>query len=258
LQGDNLSTLIKLRDASTVEADRNRLSVVLAYAYAAQERWAELLPVAEALTQSSPDSLIAFNFAVQAYTGLKHLGDWQKLVDSRLEKYPDEVEYKRSKAQLAQYQGDVSTLQKVIKPLIDSGKASDQDLNLYAWSALLLPGPISPDAVEAAERANTNTKSSNFPILHTLACLYAYTGKTTQARELLLKAMDAAALEEPNSEIWFGLGELAEQYGELATAQTLYSRIEKPKVDVSGTSYMLAQQRLVALKSVITAKGSGN
>jgi transglutaminase-like putative cysteine protease/tetratricopeptide (TPR) repeat protein len=259
LKGDYLTSLVRIRDASRVEADVTRLNLVLAHAYAAQERWAELLPVAEVLMKSAPDSLKAFGFAVQAYTGLKRWDDWQKLVEARLQKNADEVEYTRSAAQLARYRGDFAGAQKLIKPLMDRGKATDSDLNWYAWDALLLPDPISPDAIDAAERANDRTKNSNFGILHTLACLYAQSGKSAQARALLLKAMDAVPMEEPDSEIWFGFGKLAEQYGELQAAQAIYARVEKPATDGPGSSYSMAQQRLLVLRnaSVTSAKNAG-
>jgi tetratricopeptide (TPR) repeat protein len=249
LNGDYLSSFIKLRDATKAEADRTRLTLVLAYAYAAQERWSDLLPVSEELIKSAPDSLTAFNFAVKAYAGLKRLDDWQKLVQPRLEKHADEIEYTRSAAMLALYKDDVASSQKLLKRLMDRGTATDSDLNMYAWNALLVPGPIGPDALEAAERANDRTKSANFAILHTLACLYAQSGKGPQARELLLKAMDVASMEEPDSQIWFGFGMLAEQYGESKIAQLMYSRVEKPKIDGPSSTYSLAQSHLLALKN---------
>jgi len=122
-------------------------------------------------------------------------------------------------------------------------------LNLYAWYALLLPGPIQQDAIDAAQRGNDLTNNGNFAILHTLACVDAQAGKASQARDLLLKAMDVLRLEEPNSEIWFGFALIAEQYGVLDAAGKMYSRVEKPTVDYSGTSsYIIAQQHLATLR----------
>jgi Flp pilus assembly protein TadD len=125
-------------------------------------------------------------------------------------------------------------------------------MNEYAWNALLAP-PVDQDAIDTARRANDLTKNANFGILHTLACLYAETGQTSQARELLLKAMDTADLEEPNSEIWFGFGKIAEQYGESDAARSMYGRVQKNVTPYPGTSYVLAQQRLEALKPASAA-----
>ena len=119
---------------------------------------------------------------------------------------------------------------------------------LQAEYALLLPGPIEQSAIDVAQRANDLSKNANFAILHTLACVDAEAGKTSQARDLLLKAMDSLHLEEPNSEVWFGFALIAEQYGVLDAAEQMYSRVEKPKVDYPGTSYVIAQQHLTMLR----------
>jgi tetratricopeptide (TPR) repeat protein len=131
---------------------------------------------------------------------------------------------------------------------MDKGQATENDLNLYAWYALFLPGPIDPDAIAVAQRANDLSKNANFAVLHTLACVDAQAGKTSQSRDLLLKAMDASHMEEPNSEVWFGFALIAEQYGVLDAAQKMYQRVEKPKTDYPGATYGIAQERLAALR----------
>lgn len=85
---------------------------------------------------------------------------------------------------------------------------------------------------------------------HTLACVDAQAARTSQARDLLLKAMDALHLEEPNSEVWFGFAVIAEQYGVVDAAAKMYGRVEKPKVDYPGTSYVIAQEHLAALRGI--------
>ena len=91
------------------------------------------------------------------------------------------------------------------------------------------------------------SKNSNFSILHTLACVYAQAGKTSQAREYLLKAMDAAHMEEPDSAIWLGFALIAEQYGIFNAAGTMYRRVEKAKIEVPSSNYSVAQQHLAQL-----------
>jgi transglutaminase-like putative cysteine protease/tetratricopeptide (TPR) repeat protein len=247
LKDEYLSGLILARETARSDDDRRRLNLVLAHAYAAQERWTELLDVAEKLMASAPDSYLAFNFAGQAYVGLKRLDDWNNLLQSRLQKHRDDPEYIRSASRLAIYQHEFEKARGLIKTLMDRGKATENDMNSYAWSALLVPPP-DQDAIDAARRANDLTKNSNFAILHTLACLEAETGHTSQARELLLKAMDAADMEEPNSQVWFGFGKIAEQFGESDAAISMYGRVEKVDPYDPGTSYALALQRLQALR----------
>ena len=42
--------------------------------------------------------------------------------------------------------------------------------------------------------------------------------------------------------------QFAEQYGVLDAAEKMYSRVEKPKMDYPGTSYVIAQQHLTMLR----------
>ncbi|HLY97901.1 MAG TPA: DUF3857 domain-containing protein [Candidatus Angelobacter sp.] len=249
LKGQLLADLIQYRDQTKDDTERTRLNLVLAYAYAAQEQWPELQKTSGELLKSSPDSLVAFHFATSAYAGLKKLDDWGTLIQAVSQKHPDELEYTRSAATLALYNNDFAKARELMKGLMDRGRATSQDLNNYAWYALSLGKPPDQDAIDAAQRASQMSKNDSFGILHTLACLYAEAGKTTQAHELLLKAIEAAHEDEPNSEIWFGFGKIAEQYGELDAARALYGRMEKPKTIYPGSSYVLAQQRLAALQN---------
>jgi transglutaminase-like putative cysteine protease/Flp pilus assembly protein TadD len=249
LKGEYLADLIRARDAAKNDDDRRRLNLVLAHAYAAQQQWSKLLEVSEKLMASVPESYIAFHFVEQAYAGLNRLEDWDRLLQSRLQHHPDDAEYIRSASRLEVYYNRYEKARELLKGLIERGKATEIDMNGYAWDALLTSAPPDEDAVEMARRASDLTKNSNFSILHTLACLYADTGKGRQAREVLLKAMTAADLEEPNSAVWFGFGEIADQYGEIEAARTLYSRVEKSKMEAPGTNYSLAQKRLEALRA---------
>ena len=118
----------------------------------------------------------------------------------------------------------------------------------------MVSAPVDQDAIDVGVRANDLTKNDNFAILHTLACVYAQAGKISQAREVLLKAMETLHVEEPNSEIWFGFASIAEQYGSFDAADAMYRRVEKPQFDYPGTSYVISQQRLAGLRRNLTAK----
>ena len=254
-----LSALLQARDVAKSDADRNRLTLVIASAYAAQEKWTEMLEPVEQLMKAAPSSIRAFSLAIIAYKGLRQYDKWEKVAQEAIAKYPDEPVYVRASYELASYRGQFEKSREIIKSLLDKGQGTGDDMNQYAWYALLMPGPIDQASLDYAQRANDLTKNESFAILHTLACLDAAAGKTSQAHELLLKAMDALHIEEPNSEIWFGLASIAEQYGVVDAATTMYGRVEKPKVGYPGTSYVIAQRHLVALtgKPNVVAK-SGN
>jgi len=94
-------------------------------------------------------------------------------------------------------------------------------------------------------------------ILHTLACLYAETGKTKEAHDLLLRAMDELNLDEPNDDYWYAFGRIAEQLGELDVAIADYRKLEKPKIAMAipTSTYQLAQNRLNAMRAAGAATG---
>ena len=85
--------------------------------------------------------------------------------------------------------------------------------------------------------------------MHTLACLYAETGKTKEAHDLLLRGMDDLNLDEPNDAYWYAFGRIAEQYGEREIAIADYGKVKKPEqiLAVPTSSYRLAQMRLKVL-----------
>jgi len=72
---------------------------------------------------------------------------------------------------------------------------------------------VNADGAQAAQQSSMLSKNQNYGAIHTLACLYAAEGKTTEARQLLLQAMAAGQLAEPNSSIRYGFGSIYEQYG---------------------------------------------
>lgn len=247
LIGPHLAALIGFRDQTASQVERNGLNVVLAFAYQAQRRWPELAAVAQELMKAEPDSLIAFRFATTAFAGMKDFDSWEKLAHPRLEKHPDDPDYIRNAAELARYRGEIVKERELLKGLMDRGRATSGDLNWYSWDALFLSQAVDQESIEAAQRAGALTKDSSFGILHTLACLYAEQGKTTKARELLLQAMQANKMPEPDSSIWLGFAMIAEQYGEIEAAKTMYGRVEKLKVEVPGSNYSVAQAHLERL-----------
>ena len=242
-----LGDLKQARDAAKTDIERTRLTLVMAYAYSASKNWPELLSAAQELLKAAPSSVRAFNLLAAAYRQLKRYDNWDKLVQEKMRQYPDELAYPRSAAALEADRGQTEKSREILKGIIDKGKASEQDLNQYAWYALLLPNPITEETLDLAHRANDLGKNNNFNVLHTLACVYAQAGKTSQSREYLLKAMDVAQLEEPNSEVWFGFALIAEQYGAGDAAHSLYQRVAKPEFEYPGSSYALSQQHLAAL-----------
>jgi len=247
LKQQHLAELLRLRDSAKSVQDRKLLNLVLAYGYAAQDQWKELAPVAEELVKSEPESFLAFGFAAGVYAHSKNYDEWEKQLQARLQKHPDEIGYVRSAASLAMNRGDVRKSRELIKGLMDRGKATTSDLNSYSWRALYLSSATDQESIEAAERANDLSRKSNFSILHTLACVYAAAGKPGLGRETLLKAMDAGKLEEADASVWLAYGKIAQEYGEADAARMMFAKVEKPKVDNPDSNFQLAQHWLQTL-----------
>jgi tetratricopeptide (TPR) repeat protein len=161
----------------------------------------------------------------------------------------DDPETVRTIAQAYAYGYNYAQAQTYFHKLEDQGKATASDYNSMAWLSLY-HGPVDEAAIHDAEQANLLTKSGSFAILHTLACLYAATGKSEQARQTLMQGMEAESLDEPNSSVWYAFAAIYEQYGLTDAAISAYKRVEKEQsigIAESEDVYVLAQQRLKAL-----------
>ena len=94
-------------------------------------------------------------------------------------------------------------------------------------------------------------------ILHTTACIYAETGKTKEAHDLLLRAMDELNLDEPDDDYWYAFGRIAEQSESAMRRSRTIASWRKPKEEmvIPTSSYQLAQNRLKAMGAEGTASG---
>ena len=164
-----------------------------------------------------------------------------------LAKHPEDENLLRLKIQFAEEKSDFALARATEQMLIDKGKGTAGDYNNVAWLALF-DDKVDAASVKSAQQATMLTKDATFAELHTLACIYAYEGKSAEARDTLLKAMTVANLSEPNSEVWYGFGSIYEQYGVNDAAIAAYRKVEKPAGRIGVTStYSLAQARLKAL-----------
>jgi len=230
------------------EKDRTKLDLALAEVYLKLEDWGRLRELARSLLAGNPASDVAFYLMTAASQGLKDWTSWEKAIAARQVRLPDDLSTLRSSASLASSRGDFAQARSVLRSAIDSGKGELGDVNNYSWMALFLD-KVSSDDVSVLEHAiAANGSNSQFAALHTLACLYAATGGGKEARELLLKAMDTAGYDQPESAVWLGFGIIAQQYGLTDVAVTDYRRVEKPKgIDPPDSSYRLAWKRLQEL-----------
>jgi tetratricopeptide (TPR) repeat protein len=162
---------------------------------------------------------------------------------------PDDIDAMRAFVQSASSRGDYARARELGGKIEKAGKAEGTDLNQTAWYALFIPA-VGKDEIETALKA-ARMSQNNPSELHTLGCVYAEAGKTKEAREVLIQSMDLLALDEPRSEYWYAFGRIAEQYGLRDVALADYGRVTRPKtkIELPGSSYQLAQNRLKVMGS---------
>lgn len=237
------------------ETTRTNIELSLVLGYGNLEQYDKMLQEASKLAKSYPDSKRVF---LDEETALRNLGEFAEadaLANEKVKKDDNDMEARRALVFNAVAAGDYSAARELGIAIDQIGKAEASDLNGIAWNSLFT-GKTDASDLDYIRRA-TQLAQNDAGILHTLGCVYAELGKTKEAREVLIQAMDLLALDEPDGNYWYAFGRIAEQYGLKEAAIADYRRVEKPKntLMIPGSSYLLAQRRLAALGAT-TGKGS--
>jgi tetratricopeptide (TPR) repeat protein len=255
-EGDIRPLLPFLRDCRTHAAtpgDQTSCDLLLARAlssvaftegYSNSADLKDLHDVAQGLFAANPDSFSALNLLSNADLGLKQWSEWEKAAQARLAAHPNDPDALRSLASFSTEQDHFAQARQYMTQLQSAGKAEANDLNSLAWYSLFIPN-LDQVALDAAQQSNMMTSNNNFSILHTLACIYAENGRTKEAREVILSALKAGGMEEPNSAAWYVFGRIDEQLGQTDAAAQAYRKVDKPDGFVSAEdTWILAQKRL--------------
>jgi tetratricopeptide (TPR) repeat protein/transglutaminase-like putative cysteine protease len=235
-----------LKDA-TSDRERTNIRIALAIGYLMQDKFAPMLEVSSALLKEEPESKTAFIQNVYALMGLGRYDDALAIADERLKLLENDSDAYEMKIEIEANRGDFAAARGWAQKLADLGKDDAMLLNNETWYALFT-GKVEQADIAKAIRATEMQKDAP-GILHTLACLYAEVGNTKDAHDVLLRAMDDWNLDEPNDEVWYVLGRIAEQYGERDIAIADYRKLEKPKevLTLPTSTWKLAQIRLKAM-----------
>jgi len=226
------------------------LTLLLAYAYLNHQDGAIARTYTDKLLAQYPDSITAITLTGRVDWLLRDFASWSTLLSNRLAKRPTDHDLLLQSAYEAEDESDFARARKALQQIIDSGKATSMDYNNLAWLGLF-DAHVDAASIEAAQQANSLTKNASFSEIHTLACLYAAQGKTTEARQLLLAGMAAANLAEPNSAVWLGFGYIYEQFGADDAAIAAYRKVTKPEsTPIDPTDpWVLAQAHLKSLRA---------
>jgi len=245
-----LAEISAARDKATGLAQTD-LDLLLAEAAIFSEQPVLGMPAAQRLLDQEPDSVTALGLVGQGYALQHDSKSWLAMLAPRLARKPDDRDLLVEQALAYQLAGDWKSAQATEQKVLDSGKATAADYNGYAWIGLF-HDDLGDDITKAAQESTQLSKNSGFAELHTLACIYAAQGKTTEARKVLEEAMYANNQVEPNSAVWYALGMIYEQYGAKSAAVDAYKKVQAHEnddhtyIDPTDT-YILAQTRLAAL-----------
>lgn len=230
-----------------------RIRQALCSAFFRMREWEQLAQCSEPLLEWQPGSATAFNYLANAYIHLQRWNDLNAIAQTRLSRDHEDATAPRMFARAAMERGDFAGARATLKKIIDQPNSNStlmaNDLNSYAWLAMFVER-VDSDAIMAAQKANSLANGRNSAILHTLACLLAAEGDVRETRNYLLAAMDVAHLAQPEDTIWFGVGLIAEQYGETNAARLDYERVSAPKQTdaIAESTWTLAQHRLKVLQ----------
>lgn len=242
-----LPKVVTARKLATTRNDRDNLDLLLASIYLRTEGGKNESLIAQRLLDRYPDSTTAVTLTGRSYGLTKSWLAWKSLLKVQLQRHPSDRKLLLQSAAEAEAEGDFPNARRALRTLLDSGHGLADDYNMYAWLSLF-EANVDDQALAAAQQANLLSNNSNSAYLHTLACLDAARGETAEARQLLLEAMSAGHIEEPDSAIWYGFGRIYEAYGESEAAVAAYRQVKKPNGVIGPTdTFVLAQSRLKAL-----------
>lgn len=231
--------------AATASADTQwRIDQARLAAHQALEEWDASLRVAEGLSSRFPDSGVAFQAATLSLLKLDREDELRKRAQERLARLPGDRTALEVLGNHALRRGDYAEALGYFDQLLDRANAKPVDFNQHAWCSIFL-GKDMAKALENAQYAAGRDPS--YAILNTLAVVFAEQGNSSEARDTLLKSMEARGDNEIESPDWYVVGRIAQNYGILDVAREAYARVEKPE-EPGGSSWALAQQRLAELK----------
>ncbi|MFL6193018.1 MAG: DUF3857 domain-containing protein [Thermoanaerobaculia bacterium] len=248
--GEAIPILLACREAADPAdtARRNALDLALAMAYQKAGKMADLEEASRRLLAAVPGSDRAEGMRLQALIALGRWDEVRAAAESRLQRTADDGLALRVLAGADIHARDLEKAEQRYLQLTRAGKADAGDFNQLAWM-LLEHGRVDEATIDYGQRAASLSNYGVAAHLHTLAAIYAETGKAAEAYRVILQSLAARPDEAPSADDWYIFGRLAESYGLPDVARKYYKRIPpppSPEAELLST-HALAARRLAAL-----------
>ncbi|HYU25026.1 MAG TPA: hypothetical protein VEO74_07480, partial [Thermoanaerobaculia bacterium] len=238
---ETLAALLAVREKAA-DDQKKWINVALIAAY---KEPAKFVDVAERLFKSYPDSKTAFSAWTLALLRSGKADAAEAAAKQRLERSPRNREALVMLTDVAASRNDYTAAAAYAKRIVDELTPTDGDYNISAWIALF-SGKNIDKGIEDAQRATTAAGRGTSAALHTLAALYAESGKNLEAKQALVQSIEKRMTDTPSPSDWYVVGRIAENYGVPEAAVAAYKRVEKTNVDGLST-WELSQRRLAAI-----------
>jgi len=157
---------------------------------------------------------------------------------------PQDKELKRLRLKSLIQRRDAAGIERFIRE--ENWQPTATECNNIAWNSLF-DTAVSDQALEYARKAVNLTKAGDRYALHTLAALYAETGRYEDARGLMDKCLELTMDGEPEDVDWYVFGRIAEGYGFPVSARGAYLKVLPPDYPDPVSTWELAQKRLAGL-----------
>jgi tetratricopeptide (TPR) repeat protein len=242
---ESATLLATLRDTAPTAETKTAVDGGLIAAYTFLSDWEKVAPIAERLSKDHPDSGSAFTSWATALMRMGKIAEAETIAKERLARLPKDADAMRAMAHICAKKGDYEAAVMWSRRTVDEITPISSDYNMTAWMSLFL-GKGLDRGIDDARRATADESQRDYAGLHTLAALYAESGKSVEARQAILKGMDKRGTDDPRSDDWFVLGRIAENYGVRDAALAAYKRVEKGELTGIST-WELTQKRIAAM-----------
>jgi len=208
-------------------------------------------PLAEQMLNDHPESITAQRLWARCAILAGKAEAAIAFCDRQLARNPSEDALESIKVEGLQSLGRFAESDAFMLRRIETGKSTPFLYNNLAWSQVIQSN-VNLKTIEWARLGAERNQGDPRPALHTLAAVLADSGRTTEARETILKSVSQGGGDSLRPEDWYVFGRIADQLGEPAEASDWYRRTlaeTKDRPYSSTSTAALAQRRLDALQA---------